>query len=547
MAKKKTISGAMESIPNLSHNRREHIPPNSDVSRLGDNFIFRCGEFSLKQIYEKLFEESYQKWRGIQIKKSRGERAPATYYDKIMQDKKKKPLYEIIWQIGDMMDTGFDLNPEDAKKAEELLKDFMVYILQQPNICMVTEENMSDPDWEPPFESGLVIYEAAYHGDENSPHVHMTYIPYVRNMKRGCSVQNAFTKAFEGMGYYTKDAQATDKDGNLVWQTNEKGEKVAQKKRVSFGGVDWVEEQKMVLQAMMEERYGWERLYKGSNPRGNLLLSDYRREMAAKRAEEAELMQERAEFRRDFYSNAADREKEKLNEIKSEVEVEKRELAQTNQELRESQELVGVTKEELAEKQQEYVNVEQKVNSMTNTYKALSDGIDDYKRVMAVKMTDLEKVVDSIGVANQRLDELNTEITDKKRESESLTEDIDDSRAVLEKAKAEEQDAVMRAKIAIEVMEDKEANVLMLERKAQELERIAKMFANDPLGAHYELREQSLKIAMENEALKQENRQLRYKLEQAYEFMKQFTIKGKTILEMFLEKMEQVVERVFRR
>lgn len=506
MAKKKTISGAMESIPNLSHNRREHIPPNSDVSRLGDNFIFRCGEFSLEQIYEKLFEESYQKWREIQIRKSRGERAPATYYDKIMQDKKKKPLYEIIWQIGDMMDTGFDLNPEDAKKAEELLKDFMFYILQQPNICMITEENMSDPNWEPPFESGLVIYEAAYHGDENSPHVHMTYIPYVRNMKRGCSVQNSFTKAFEGMGYFTKDAQATDKDGNLVWQTTEKGEKVAQKKRVSFGGVDWVEEQKMVLQAMMEERYGWERLYKGSNPRGNLLLSDYRREMAAKRAEEAELMQERAEFRRDFYANAADREKEKLNEIKSKVEVGKQELEQTNQELRESQELVGATKEELAEKKQEYVDAEQKVNSMTNTYKALSDGIDDYKRVMAVKMTDLEKVVDGIGVANQTLEQLNTEITDKKRESESLTEDIDNSREVLEKAKAEEQDAVMRAKIAIEAMEDEKANVQMLERKAQELERIAKMFANDPLGAHYELREQSLKIAMENEALKQENR-----------------------------------------
>lgn len=29
--------------------------------------------------------------------------------------------------------------------------------------------------------------------------------------------------------------------------------------------------------------------------------------------------------------------------------------------------------------------------------------------------------------------------------------------------------------------------------------------------------------------------------------MKQFTVKGKTLLEMFLEKMEQVVERVFRR
>lgn len=40
---------------------------------------------------------------------------------------------------------------------------------------------------------------------------------------------------------------------------------------------------------MMEEKYGWEREYKDSNPCGNLLLSDYRREMATERAKIAEL------------------------------------------------------------------------------------------------------------------------------------------------------------------------------------------------------------------------------------------------------------------
>lgn len=62
-----------------------------------------------------------------------------------------------------------------------------------------------------------------------------------------------------------------------------------QMKRNRHGGVDWVETQKMVLQKMMIERLGWDRLYKGSNPRGNLELSDYRRERAAEAAKEAEL------------------------------------------------------------------------------------------------------------------------------------------------------------------------------------------------------------------------------------------------------------------
>ena len=59
-------------------------------------------------------------------------------------------------------------------------------------------------------------------------------------------------------------------------------------KRNSYGGADWVETQKAVLQEMMLKEFGWERFYKGSNPRGNLTLSDYRRERAAEMAEEEE-------------------------------------------------------------------------------------------------------------------------------------------------------------------------------------------------------------------------------------------------------------------
>ena len=36
------------------------------------------------------------------------------------------------------------------------------------------------------------------------------------------------------------------------------------------------------------KEFGWERFYKGSNPRGNLTLSDYRREKAAEMAKEEE-------------------------------------------------------------------------------------------------------------------------------------------------------------------------------------------------------------------------------------------------------------------
>ena len=74
----------------------------------------------------------------------------------------------------------------------------------------------------------------------------------------------------------------------MVWQKDEDGNLKPQMKRDRYGGADWVETQKAALQEMMLKEFGWERFYKGSNPRGNLTLSDYRREKAAEMAKEEE-------------------------------------------------------------------------------------------------------------------------------------------------------------------------------------------------------------------------------------------------------------------
>lgn len=127
-----------------------------------------------------------------------------------------------------------------------------------------------------------------YHGDENSPHIHMVYIPYTTNSSKGAPVQNAFAQTFKDLGYPTTMKQAVTKTGDLVWQKGEDGNLKPQMKRDRYGGADWVETQKAVLQEMMLKEFGWERFYKGSNPRGNLTLSDYRREKAAEMAKEEE-------------------------------------------------------------------------------------------------------------------------------------------------------------------------------------------------------------------------------------------------------------------
>ena len=40
------------------------------------------------------------------------------YYEKIKQDKQKNLIFDIIWQIGDMDDSGFVKCYEEAEKAE---------------------------------------------------------------------------------------------------------------------------------------------------------------------------------------------------------------------------------------------------------------------------------------------------------------------------------------------------------------------------------------------------------------------------------------------
>lgn len=562
MAKKtKTISGAMESIPNISHNRREHIPPNSDTSRLGRNYVLRFGNFSLEQVYDKLFQKAYADWREIQIKKSRGERAPETYYEKILQDKKKKPLYEIIWQIGDMMDTGFATNPEDARKAEKLLNDFMLYIFAQPNVYMMTPEDMENPDFEPPFEVGLILYEIAFHGDENSPHMHMTYIPYVRNMKRGSAVQNSFTKAFEGMGYFTKEAQAKDKAGNLVWQTDENGTKVAQKKRTSFGGVDWVEEQKAVLQAMMEEKYGWEREYKGSNPRGNLLLADYRREMAAKRAKTAELERMLEESKLAEVSKETAKAEDTLKSVREATVVARDNLELLNAEATSVGNRLSEYKTKLMEEKTAYEQLTADIADGAAKKEVLDEEIMELRKQAGSKMVDvreLQKLIteytqsanqwdERIKEAEARMKSLNDSIARMDKEFASLMEEVCALRDKKDAAVNEEQAVRSDLENEIKKRDELKSEVAVLEKKAEESKRIAIMFASKPEDAYFEMREKYLDLMADNERLKEENRGLKHKLEQAYEFMKQFVINGKNMLEAFLEKTGQVIERVLGR
>lgn len=126
--------------------------------------------------------------------------------------------------------------------------------------------------------------------------VHMTCIPYSRNRKRGPKVQAALGRAMAGMGYPSTWKDVLDDSGERIPKKNKDGEIIDnkdgsiryQQEPDKQGIIDWIEDQKKWLQKEMMRRYGWDREYKGSHPRGNLSTPDYQ---VARSRERLEVLQ----------------------------------------------------------------------------------------------------------------------------------------------------------------------------------------------------------------------------------------------------------------
>ena len=173
-----------------------------DMARLAGNLVNASDKIvippagklrfaTLEEIYDKLYESSF---RAFQDKQRPCRRYEGTYLQYIREQERKEirkkaqnknsrnrkmtEAFEIVFGIGDVDNTGYDAAWNDAMKSEELLKDFCDQLLQQRNMCFVTTKELETPGWKPPFHNGLIILNLAMHGDEATPGIHLTCIPY---------------------------------------------------------------------------------------------------------------------------------------------------------------------------------------------------------------------------------------------------------------------------------------------------------------------------------------------------------------------------------
>lgn len=157
-------------------------------------------------------------------------------------------------------------------------------------------------------------------------------------------------------------------------------------------------------------------------------------------------------------------------------------------------------KEQADEKQQENELLEREKKQLVQEYDTLSMRV-------AVKQMDYEEADERVKEANERADRIEAYI---KTQSDTLV--------------------------------DLEEKATKLERKAEIAEQVYEMACGS--GGNEALREKLIDVMYENEQLKDENSKLRETLNKAYDFMKQFVMYGRNLLERFLESIGQVVEKV---
>lgn len=170
---KRTIS-AMVGKGSITHNNRDFIAENVDGERTKNNITY-CNE-KIQDVYHELFDEALQKYNE---KQTRSDRVIADYYEKIRTGKQEKPFHEIILQIGDKDTMGAET--ENGELAKKILDRYMHdFEKRNPN---------------------LRVFSAHLHMDEATPHLHIDFIPFTTNSKRGLETRVPLKKALEAQGF----------------------------------------------------------------------------------------------------------------------------------------------------------------------------------------------------------------------------------------------------------------------------------------------------------------------------------------------------------
>ncbi|MCL2055152.1 MAG: plasmid recombination protein [Oscillospiraceae bacterium] len=228
----RTISG-MIGDGSAAHNLRYIVTDNVNPNLTSENVILKSEK--VKDVYHELFDEALEQYNA---KQNRSDRIIKDYHKHIRHSRQEKEFYEVVFQYGNRGDTG--VGTLEAQTAKKILTKFAEgFEKRNPH---------------------LRVFLSVIHMDEpeGTPHVHIDFVPFATESKRGLSVRNSLSKALEQQGF----------KGEGKFNTCSKL---------------WIDSEKMVLSEIMLS-HGIEWLELGTT-KEHLSVYNYKRE---KRREEVE-------------------------------------------------------------------------------------------------------------------------------------------------------------------------------------------------------------------------------------------------------------------
>lgn len=227
-----------------NHNDRVFLTENVDKDRVQFNITY-CNE-KIEDAYHKLFDEALEKFNARQ---TRADRRIENYYEKIRTGKQENPFEEVIVQIGDKDNMG--ATTKNGQLAMKILDEYMKGF---------AERN--------PY---MYVYSAHLHMDEATPHLHIDFIPFTTDSKRGLETRVSLKAALQKQGFnggtrsctecnewYESEKVELSKimlEHGIVWEqkgTHEKHKSVSEfKKQKLIEEVEALEEKKADIEHKM--------------------------------------------------------------------------------------------------------------------------------------------------------------------------------------------------------------------------------------------------------------------------------------------------------
>lgn len=202
---KRTIS-VMLGKGSVNHNSRQFKATNIDAER--SQFNISYSNTPIKTVYHELFDEALQRYNA---KQKRADHYIDDYYEKIRTGKQEKLFYEVIFQVGNLQNMAS--KSEEGQLAASVLDEFMKSF-QERN----------------PY---LKVFSAHLHMDEATPHLHVDFIPFTTESKRGLDTRVSLKQALANQGFIGGTR------GDTEWSQWVKSEKEQLSQAMERHGIEW--------------------------------------------------------------------------------------------------------------------------------------------------------------------------------------------------------------------------------------------------------------------------------------------------------------------